>query len=199
MPMRRFAVGTWVTSWPSMWIAPEVGISNPATMRSEVVLPQPDGPRKEMNSPCSTEREKSSTATWVAKRLWTWENSRNGMALFPVRAAAGDDVERDHRTPGEQEGEHGQGRGFVGAVGAEELHVWAEGLAVQEARDGELADDDGEGEERAAGERGVDGAVEVGQRQRDVAAHQQEIDAGLVVGERQQEGTAVDAEITEQE
>ena len=31
--------------------APDVGSSKPATMRSTVVLPQPDGPRKETNSP----------------------------------------------------------------------------------------------------------------------------------------------------
>ena len=30
---------------------PAVGSSKPATMRSTVVLPQPDGPRKETNSP----------------------------------------------------------------------------------------------------------------------------------------------------
>ncbi len=36
-----------------MRIAPAVGTSKPATMRSVVVLPQPDGPRNETNSPRS--------------------------------------------------------------------------------------------------------------------------------------------------
>ena len=41
-----------------MRIVPEVGISKPATMRRVVVLPQPDGPRNETNSPRSTARSK---------------------------------------------------------------------------------------------------------------------------------------------
>ncbi len=32
-------------------MSPDVIVSNPAIMRSVVVLPQPDGPRKAMNSP----------------------------------------------------------------------------------------------------------------------------------------------------
>src|SRR5262249_39441148 len=35
----------------SMRMSPDVGCSNPAIMRSVVVLPQPDGPRKTTNSP----------------------------------------------------------------------------------------------------------------------------------------------------
>ena len=38
-------------STPSSRIWPEVGSSNPAIIRSVVVLPQPDGPSSEKNSP----------------------------------------------------------------------------------------------------------------------------------------------------
>ena len=38
-------------------------ISSPATIRSAVVLPHPDGPTKTINSPSAISRERSSTAT----------------------------------------------------------------------------------------------------------------------------------------
>ena len=41
----------------------------------------------------------------------------------------------------------GERRGLVGAVGADELQVGAEGRTVEKARDRELADDDREGQE----------------------------------------------------
>ena len=63
MPMWRWLGRSGTTSRPSMRIVPRVGVSKPATMRSVVVLPQPDGPRKETNSPGATRRLKSRT-TW---------------------------------------------------------------------------------------------------------------------------------------
>ena len=51
MPMLRWFGFSRVTSLPPMTMLPEVGSSKPATMRSTVVLPQPEGPRKETNSP----------------------------------------------------------------------------------------------------------------------------------------------------
>ncbi len=65
MPMLRWLGLRLTTSRPSMRMLPSVGVSKPATMRRVVVLPQPDGPRKETNSPCATSRLKSRT-TWVA-------------------------------------------------------------------------------------------------------------------------------------
>ena len=44
----------------------------------------------------------------------------------------------------------GERRRLIGAVGADELQIGAEGRPVEQARHGELADDDGEGQERAA-------------------------------------------------
>src|SRR3954466_13103867 len=44
-------------------IRPAVCVSRPATMRSRVVLPQPDGPRKQTNSPFATSRSMSLSAS----------------------------------------------------------------------------------------------------------------------------------------
>jgi len=44
-------------------MSPQEIDSNPAIMRNVVVLPQPEGPRKATNSPASTCRLKSDTAT----------------------------------------------------------------------------------------------------------------------------------------
>src|SRR4029453_17994015 len=44
-------------------MAPAVGSSRPATMRSTVDFPQPDGPSRTMNSPSDTSRLTVSTAT----------------------------------------------------------------------------------------------------------------------------------------
>ena len=64
-------------SVPSTTIVPAVGFSKPAIIRSVVVLPQPDGPRNETNSPRSASRLKSSTAaTPPGKVFWTPVNCR---------------------------------------------------------------------------------------------------------------------------
>ena len=59
MPTLRWLGFSRVMSLPATTILPAVGSSKPATMRSTVVLPQPDGPRNETNSPGSTSRLKS--------------------------------------------------------------------------------------------------------------------------------------------
>ena len=43
-------------------MVPVLGGAKPAIMRSVVVLPQPDGPSSETNSPFLSSREKSATA-----------------------------------------------------------------------------------------------------------------------------------------
>ena len=50
---------------------PAVGVSNPAIRRRQVVLPDPDGPSIEKNSPSATRRSTSSTAVKEPKRLVT--------------------------------------------------------------------------------------------------------------------------------
>ncbi len=46
----RLFGGTGPMSCPASSIRPEVGFSNPASIRIIVVLPQPDGPSKAKNS-----------------------------------------------------------------------------------------------------------------------------------------------------
>ena len=43
-------------SRPACSMRPAVGVSSPAMIRSRVVLPQPDGPRKQTNSPLPVSR-----------------------------------------------------------------------------------------------------------------------------------------------
>ena len=65
-----------LTTRSPILIEPDVTSSSPATMRSAVVLPQPDGPTKIMNSPSSTVRFISSTASVpFGKRLLTSSKS----------------------------------------------------------------------------------------------------------------------------
>src|SRR5689334_6780609 len=50
-------------------MSPSSGCSNPAIMRSRVVLPQPDGPRSDRNSPLRTSRPMPSMAVAAPNRL----------------------------------------------------------------------------------------------------------------------------------
>src|SRR3954469_20905815 len=61
--MSRCRGGSPVTTRPLMRTWPPVTSSSPATMRSVVLLPQPDGPTRTTNSPGSTSRLTSRTAT----------------------------------------------------------------------------------------------------------------------------------------
>ncbi len=54
--------GTPVIRLPPMLTEPSLGRSRPASVRSSVVLPAPDGPTIETNSPGSTEKERSASA-----------------------------------------------------------------------------------------------------------------------------------------
>ena len=56
MAMPRLEGARSLTRWPSNSMSPEVMSSSPATSRSSVDLPQPDGPTKTMNSPSSISR-----------------------------------------------------------------------------------------------------------------------------------------------
>ncbi len=63
---------------PRMNTSPSLGCSKPAIMRRLVVLPQPEGPRIERNSPALTARLFSTTAATSPKRLVTFLNSMTG-------------------------------------------------------------------------------------------------------------------------
>ena len=63
MAMSRSRGERCVTLRPAMVIAPEVAVSSPATRRSAVVLPQPEGPTRIMNSPSGMSSDSSLTAS----------------------------------------------------------------------------------------------------------------------------------------
>src|SRR5262245_32893948 len=76
MPKSRCAGGNVETSRPFWWIVPEVCGSSPAMARSRVVLPHPEGPRKQTNSPSATSSEMSPSAVKSPKRLLRLRTSR---------------------------------------------------------------------------------------------------------------------------
>ena len=61
--MSRSLGATSFISLPSMYSSPALISSRPATMRSVVDLPQPDGPTRTMNSRSAMSRLNSCTAT----------------------------------------------------------------------------------------------------------------------------------------
>src|SRR3954451_15267474 len=71
---RRYG-GVPTASTPPMRISPSSGCSKPAIIRREVVLPHPDGPSSEMNSPCRTWKDTASTAVRSPNRFVTVRNS----------------------------------------------------------------------------------------------------------------------------
>src|SRR6185436_20739238 len=83
-----------------MRISPDDAVSSPAIQRSVVVLPQPEGPRSETNSPSATENDTSSTAS-TSPYFTTRPRTVSSLILHLVRKldaqdeAAGDDAERE--------------------------------------------------------------------------------------------------------
>src|SRR3954452_23750725 len=62
-------------SLPASVMLPELGVSRPATMRSVVVLPQPEGPSRAKNEPRGTSRSRSRTAWKAPKCLVSWRRA----------------------------------------------------------------------------------------------------------------------------
>ncbi len=60
---------------PSNVAVPEVGVTSPSSMRRDVVLPAPFGPRKPVTTPGSTVKLRSSTACTSPNRLVAPRNS----------------------------------------------------------------------------------------------------------------------------
>src|SRR5512141_1511677 len=78
MAMRRSRGVMSLTTTPPIRISPEVGSSRPAIMRSRVVLPEPEGPRRTRNSPSRLSRLTFLTAAacpalklLVSSLVWT--------------------------------------------------------------------------------------------------------------------------------
>src|ERR1700690_81526 len=69
---------------PAIRISPPSGLRNPAARLRRVVLPQPDGPSRVMNSPCLIAMVTASSAVVSPKRFVTASNR-----TAPSSAAAG--------------------------------------------------------------------------------------------------------------
>src|SRR5215510_8103498 len=63
--------GTGTMSSPPRKMRPALGVSKPASIRSNVVLPQPDGPSSAKNSPLAISKVSVSTAATAPKCLLT--------------------------------------------------------------------------------------------------------------------------------
>src|SRR5258708_4359799 len=115
-------------SWPSSFTVPRSTPSNPATIRSKVVLPQPEGPSRETNSPWPTPRSTPPSTVALPKdfsapatsRKFTWPSATLHRhlavpALDPFAAFLGDEgpVEIVHLHVG-GEAERRLGRGVRG-------------------------------------------------------------------------------------
>src|SRR5438270_7943968 len=72
---------------PSSQTSPASAYSSPAMIRSKVDLPDPDGPRKAMNSRCSSVRVTSSRTGVAPNALRTPLSSRLGNQLSPLSRA----------------------------------------------------------------------------------------------------------------
>src|SRR3954449_481630 len=75
-------------SCPARVIAPEVGVSSPATMRSVVVLPQPDGPSSAKKDPRGTSRSSSLTAVKPPNVFVTSRSRRPSYVVAPCAAVS---------------------------------------------------------------------------------------------------------------
>ena len=157
--LRRFG-GRRVMSTPSIRIAPAVGRLEPGDHPQRRRLPAPARARgtrrtRRARRPARSARPPSTCANFFCRP----SISRKPMRVLsaPRRscraAAAAQNLDESHARPRDRETDDRQRRRLVGAVRADQLQVRAERRAVQQARHRELADDDGEGQERAAQHR----------------------------------------------
>ena len=86
MPASRRCAGTPRMDSPSSSTSPESGVSKPASIRSAVVLPQPEGPSRASSSPGWTVRSRPSSAVVAPKLRRSCRNST--VALVAVAGAA---------------------------------------------------------------------------------------------------------------
>src|SRR5438034_8421396 len=91
--MSRSFGATSLTTRSPMRIVPVEASSSPASTRSAVVLPDPDGPTRIMNSPSPMRRSRSCTAAVPSgKTLLTPSKASGAMPSAPLRPHPGDEV-----------------------------------------------------------------------------------------------------------
>src|SRR5216117_67866 len=79
--MSRCLGGPRLTTLPPIATSPSLISSSPATMRSSVDLPQPDGPTSTQNSPSATVTSTACTTSVWPKRLRTCLSITSAMAF----------------------------------------------------------------------------------------------------------------------
>src|SRR5262245_10553520 len=120
MPMFRLLGGVRDMSMPSTTTEPASGTSNPAAMRSAVVLPQPLGPSSVTSSPAVSSRSRCASAVVEPNRFCTPLNSSVAMrSLLAPRLVDGHAYRADRHAhpsgrtlvlpgPSREQGEQGQ-------------------------------------------------------------------------------------------
>src|SRR5678815_882905 len=99
IPKLRKRAGTPRRLAPFCSTSPASGDSRPAITRSSVVLPQPDGPRKQTNSPSPIASVTSFSAGTVPNRLLILRSVRNTKGRCGGRAAAPTGRPAESRAP----------------------------------------------------------------------------------------------------
>jgi hypothetical protein len=154
IPMSRLLAGTRVMSSPPTSTRPASAVSRPARIRSAVVLPQPDGPSSETNSPGLDEQVEARPAprhrVRPRQRLEV-DAGTGGHALPPARGpSCGPDElgQGQEQAEGEQQGSqrHRDRQRRVPLAG--EVDGDLQGREVQQAGQRELAEDEGDRQER---------------------------------------------------
>src|SRR6185369_2958453 len=88
MPSPRVFGLAWVMSRPSRLMRPALTSANPAIICRVVVLPQPEGPSSDTNSPFSTKSDRRSTARCWPNRLLRSSRTRKLMPTLRPDASA---------------------------------------------------------------------------------------------------------------
>src|SRR3954447_13711601 len=113
--MSRSRGGMALTFVSPIQMLPPVGFSSPATNRSAVVFPHPEGPTRIRNSPSPTSRERSSSATTSSEnRFVTCSRTTSATALSlqarrrdaADEVALGDEEQQKHRQQAHHVGGH---------------------------------------------------------------------------------------------
>src|ERR1041384_1244040 len=92
------------TSRPPIRMRPLLCGSSPATARSNVVLPQPDGPSSATNSPSRTSSDTSRSASCVPKYLET--DSMRISAISDLHSSVADAPDGEQVTADDEDEEH---------------------------------------------------------------------------------------------
>src|SRR6202049_4837808 len=124
MAMSRARGAGSLTTRSAMRTSPSVISSRPAIMRSAVVLPQPDGPTRQMNSPSAMSRLSLSTASVPAAyrlvRLSSTTRAIRSASLHRTREHAADEISLESEKHNERHDDRDDGTGgYHPVVGGE--------------------------------------------------------------------------------